>query len=103
MKKAALSFLILAIAMIGACNRTSDRAPAGGAPTASPTVPPSMNQSPSAALEPKAPSGGSTSSSTQQEPPSKELSKREESTAMPRPGQGGADHSTPAREPDAKG
>ena len=103
MKNATLSFLIVALAAVGACNRTADRAP-GGAPQASaPSAPPSVNQPSSAATQPRAPSAGSVSSSTQQESPSRELSKQDETNAMPRPGQGGSDHSTPAREPGNKG
>ena len=93
MKNATLSLLIVAIAAVGACNRTSDRAPSSG-PQAS------VNQPSSGAVQPQAPSGPGTSNMA--ETSSKELSKQEESTGQPRPGTGGADHSTPAREPGAK-
>jgi hypothetical protein len=99
MRNAALSVLIVTLAAIGACNRTADRAP-GGSPQASSS--PSVNQPSSAATQPRGPSAGSGTSNTP-EPPSKELSKQDESTGQPRPGQGGSDHSTPAREPGAKG
>ena len=95
MKNAGLSLLILALAAVGACNR--DRTPQAAAPNAP------VNQPSSQATQPKAPPAGSVSSSTQQESPSRELSKQDEANAMPRPGQGGSDHSTPAREPGAKG
>jgi len=101
-KKLSLPLAIVALALVGACNRSADQTPQTGPKAAAPTVPPSVNQSPTSALKPEAPAGGGTTSSTQQESPSKGLSKQEESTAMPRPGQGGADHSTPAREPGAK-
>jgi hypothetical protein len=98
MRNATLSVLILTLAAVGACNR--DRTPGSGPQASAPGVPPSVNQPSSGATQPQAPSGGGTSNT--KEPPSKELSKQEESTGQPRPGTGGADHSTPAREPAAK-
>jgi hypothetical protein len=101
MRNATLSFLIVALAAVGACNRTADKAPGSG-PQA-PGVPPSVNQPSSGATQPQAPaSSAGTGTGSAQEPVSKELSKEEESTGQPRPGTGGADHSTPA-EPGAKG
>ncbi len=98
MKKVFLSVMILGIALVGACNRTANQAPSSGPQSKAPV------STPSSTLEPSSPSSSADAkSSSQQEPPSKELSKEEESTAMPRPGQGGADESTPAREPGAKG
>jgi hypothetical protein len=99
MRNATLSFLIVALAAVGACNRTADKT-LGSGPQA-PGVPPSVNQPSSGATQPQAPSSSAGTGSAQ-EPPSKELSKEEESTGQPRPGTGGADHSTPA-EPGAKG
>jgi hypothetical protein len=102
MRNATLSFLIVALAAVGACNRTADKAPGSGPQAAAPSTPPSVNQPSSGATQPQAPSA-STGTSNVNEPPSKELSKEEESTGQPRPGTGGADHSTPGREPGAKG
>ena len=102
MRNAALSFLIVALAAIGACNRTADRTPGSSPQASAPSVPPSVNQPSSGATQPQAPSASSGTSNTT-EPPSKELSKQDESTGQPRPGQGGSDHSTPSREPGAKG
>jgi hypothetical protein len=102
MRNATLSFLIVALAAVGACNRTADKAPGSGPQAAAPGTPPSTNQPSSGATQPQAPSASAGTSSVN-EPPSKELSKQEESTGQPRPGTGGADHSTPGREPGAKG
>jgi hypothetical protein len=102
MKNATLSVLILTLAAVGACNRTADRAPSSGPQASAPSVPPPVNQPSSGATQPQAPSA-STGTSNAAEPPSKELSKQEESTGQPRPGTGGSDHSTPGREPGAKG
>jgi hypothetical protein len=101
MRNATLSLMIVALAAVSACNRTADQAPSSGPQAKAPSTPPPVNQPSSSATQPGAPSGASTSN-VQQEPPSKELSKQEESTGQPRPGTGGADHSTPGREP-AKG
>jgi hypothetical protein len=96
MRNATLSVLIVALAAVAACNRTS------GPQASAPGVPPSVNQPSSGATQPRAPSSSAGTGSAQ-EPPSKELSKQEESTGQPRPGTGGADHSTPGQEPGAKG
>ena len=103
MKKVFLSVMILGIALVGACNRTANQAPSSGAQSKAPDTP--SVSTPSSTMEPSSPSSSADakSSASQQEPASKELSKQDESTAMPRPGQGGADHSTLAREPGAKG
>jgi len=111
MRNATLSFLIVALAAVGACNRTADQTSASGPQTKAPSTPPpsgsstpsaAINQPSSGATQPQAPSA-SAGTSNVPEPPSKELSKQEESTGQPRPGTGGEDHSTPAREPGAKG
>jgi hypothetical protein len=93
MRNATLSIVIVALAAVSACNRTADKAPGTGPQAAAPAAPP-VNQPSSGATQPQAPAAGNAS-----EPPSKELSKQEESSGQPRPGTGGADHSTPAREP----
>jgi hypothetical protein len=98
MRNATLSLMIVALAAVGACNRTANQAPSSGPQASAPAT----NQPSSGATQPQAPSAGAGTSSVN-EPPSKELSKEEESTGQPRPGTGGADHSTPAREPGAKG
>lgn len=112
MRNVTLSFLIVALAAVSACNRTADQAPASGPQAKAPSTPPpsgssstppvEVNQPSSGATQPQAPSA-SAGASNAAEPPSKELSKQEESTGQPSPGTGGADHSTPAREPGAKG
>jgi hypothetical protein len=102
MRNATLSFLIVALAAVGACNRTADKTPNSGPQASAPSVPPSVNQPSSGATLPQAPSSSSGTSDVK-EPPSKELSKQDESTGQPRPGTGGSDHSTPGREPGAKG
>jgi hypothetical protein len=102
MRNAALSVLIVALAAVAACNRTADQTPASGPQARAPSTPPPVNQPSSGATQPQAPSAG-TGTSNVNEPPSKELSKQEESTGQPRPGTGGSDHSTPGREPGAKG
>jgi hypothetical protein len=111
MRNAALALMIVTLAAVGACNRTADQTPASGPQAKAPAAPPpsgssappaEVNQPSSGATQPQAPSAsGGTSNAA--EPPSKELSKEEESTGQPRPGTGGEDHSTPAREPGAKG
>jgi hypothetical protein len=101
MKNATLSLLIVTLAAVAACNRTADKAPSSGPQASAPSVPPSVNQPSSSAVQPQAPSGPGTSNTG--ETSSKELSKQEESTGQPRPGTGGEDHSSPAREPGAKG
>ncbi|HEY6863433.1 MAG TPA: hypothetical protein VI319_05995 [Burkholderiales bacterium] len=110
MRNVTLSFLIVALAAVSACNRTADQTPASGPQAKAPSTPPpsgstppaEVNQPSSGATQPQAPSA-STGTSHAAESPSKELSKQEESTGQPSPGTGGADHSTPAREPGAKG
>lgn len=101
MRNATLSLMIIALAAVGACNRTANQAPSSGPQASAPTTP-AVNQPSSGATQPQAPSASAGTSSVN-EPPSKELSKQEESTGQPRPGTGGADHSTPGREPGAKG
>jgi hypothetical protein len=102
MRNATLSVLIVALAAVAACNRTADKTPGSGPQASAPGVPPSVNQPSSGATQPQA-SSSSAGAGSVQESPSKELGKQEESTGQPRPGTGGADHSTPAREPGAKG
>src|SRR5438270_10169199 len=102
MRNATLSFLIVALAAIGACNRTADKTPNSGPQAAAPSVPPSVNQASSGATQPQAPSSSSGAGNVR-ESPSKELSKQDQSTGQPRPGTGGSDHSTPGREPGSKG
>ena len=101
MRNAALALTIVALAAVGACNRTANQTPSSGPQAKAPSTP-SYNQPSSGATQPQAPSSG-TGTSNVNEPPSKELSKQEESTGQPRPGTGGSDHSTPGREPGAKG
>src|SRR5438045_3297125 len=55
MRNATLSFLIVAVAAVGACNRTADKTPSSGPQAAAPSVPPSTNQ-PSSWAVPKGPS-----------------------------------------------
>jgi hypothetical protein len=101
MRNATLAFLIVALAAVGACNRSADQAPGSRPQAAAPTTPPAVNQPSSGATRPQAPSASAgTSSATR---PSKELTKEEESSGQPQPGTGGADHSTPGREPGARG
>ena len=103
MRNAALSLMIVALAAVAACNRTANQTPPSGPQTKAPSTPSAVvNQPSSGATQPQAPSA-STGTSNVNEPPSKELSKQEESTGQPRPGTGGSDHSTPGREPGAKG
>jgi hypothetical protein len=103
MKNTTLSLLIVTLAAVAACNRTTDKAPSTAPQASASSVPPSVNQPSSGATQPNAPSSSAGSSNVQGESSSKELSKQEESTGQPRPGTGGADHSSPAREPGAKG
>jgi hypothetical protein len=101
MKNVALSLMVIALAAVGACNRTASQAPSSGPQASAPTAP-SVNQPSSGATQPQAPSASAGTGGVNASP-SQELSKEEESTGQPRPGTGGADHSAPGREPGAKG
>jgi len=87
-----LGFVILLglLAGIAACDRTPQRAPDAPTATVAPTVPPLPAPSVTEGIKP-----GETANANDQ--PMKSMTKAEESTSMPQPGQAN-DHSTLAKD-----